>query len=63
MGSSALAIQPHPEFSAGMSGGLIGLRREAIGIDRADAALASLDEPLEADRDTFAGWMTAFWRG
>lgn len=62
LGPRMLAVQPHPEFSAGVSGGLVALRREAIGADCSDAALASLEEPLEADRDRFAAWMAAFWR-
>lgn len=60
LGPSALAVQPHPEFTAELSRDLIELRRNRIGPERADAALATLDRPL--DRDRVAGWMAAFWR-
>jgi GMP synthase-like glutamine amidotransferase len=61
LGPAALAIQPHPEFTSAVSGGLVGLRRERIGAGASDAALASLDQLL--DRELVAGWMAAFWRG
>jgi len=63
LGPRAMTIQPHPEFTAALSRGLLDLRREMIGPETADAALASLAEPIEADRDQFASWMAAFWRG
>ena len=62
VGPRAFAIQPHPEFSAEVSRGLIGLRRGVIGHDLSDAALASLDDPLEHDRQRVAAWMANFWR-
>jgi GMP synthase (glutamine-hydrolysing) len=62
LGRRALAVQPHPEFSAEVSRALIDLRRDAIGAERADAALASLDQPLDDDRRLMASWMAAFWR-
>ncbi len=61
LGPRAFAIQPHPEFTAEVSRGLVGLRRERIGADTSDAALASLDRPL--DRDVAASWMASFLRG
>ncbi len=60
LGPSALAIQPHPEFTAAVSRGLVERRRERIGADASDAALASLDESL--DRDVLAAWMAGFLR-
>ncbi len=60
VGDHALAIQPHPEFTPGLSRALTGLRRDRIGDAAADAALASLDEPL--DHGTVAAWMGAWWR-
>jgi GMP synthase-like glutamine amidotransferase len=60
VGPAALAIQPHPEFTAPVSRGLIVRRREAIGSERAEDALESLDGPL--DRDLVARWMAGFWR-
>ena len=60
LGSSAFAIQPHPEFTAAVSKGLVERRRERIGAEASDAALASLDESL--DRDVLASWMAGFLR-
>jgi GMP synthase-like glutamine amidotransferase len=60
LGRSVLAIQPHPEFTAEVSRGLIERRRDRIGAATSDAALASLDQPL--DRGLVAAWMAAFLR-
>jgi GMP synthase-like glutamine amidotransferase len=60
LGSSVLAIQPHPEFTAEVSRGLVERRRDRIGAEASDAALASLSEPL--DQDLVAGWMARFLR-
>lgn len=60
LGPRTLALQPHPEFPADLSRRLTALRRDQIGLDRADAALTSLDRPLDAD--VVAGWMTHVWR-
>lgn len=60
LGPRMLAIQPHPEFTTDLSGELIELRRERIGAAVADAAEASLREPL--DQATVAAWMVAFLR-
>jgi GMP synthase-like glutamine amidotransferase len=60
LGSSAFAIQPHPEFTAAVSRGLVERRRDRIGPETSDAALASLSQPL--DRDLVAGWMAGFLR-
>lgn len=60
VGSRALALQAHPEFTPAVSRGLLDLRRGAIGEARTDAALATLDEPI--DQDLIAGWMASFWR-
>lgn len=60
LGPRALAIQPHPEFTAELSRKLVRLRRDRIGAAAADAALASLDERL--DSDLVASWMSDFWR-
>ena len=59
-GPRALAIQPHPEFTAEVSAGLIARRRDRIGAARADAQLATLDRPL--DRDQVGSWMAQFLR-
>ena len=60
VGPAALAIQPHPEFTAAVSRGLVERRRDLIGADRSDEALRSLDQPL--DRDLVATWMARFLR-
>jgi GMP synthase (glutamine-hydrolysing) len=62
LGPGALTIQPHPEFTAAISAGLVARRREAIGTERADAALASLGPDLRAplDRDLLGAWMARF---
>lgn len=59
-GPWALAIQPHPEFTAEVSAGLIARRRDRIGDERADAQLATLDRPLH--RELVGGWMARFLR-
>jgi GMP synthase-like glutamine amidotransferase len=61
VGEAAIAIQPHPEFTAAVSRGLIERRRGAIGEDRSDEALASLDGPL--DRELVGRWMATVLRG
>lgn len=60
IGATALAIQPHPEFTVPISAGLVDRRRERIGASTSDRALASLDEPL--DDALVARWMSAFLR-
>ncbi|MCU1353533.1 MAG: synthase [Acidimicrobiales bacterium] len=60
LGERAIGLQPHPEFPAELSRRLTTLRRDLIGPDRADVALASLDTPL--DRALVAGWIAAFLR-
>jgi GMP synthase-like glutamine amidotransferase len=61
LGSSALAIQPHPEFTAVLSQALVSRRRPVIGDERADEALRSFGEPLH--RDQVASWIVSFLRG
>jgi GMP synthase-like glutamine amidotransferase len=58
LGPRALAIQPHPEFTPAVSRGLVERRYEVIGPERADAALATLDAPL--DRALVGRWMARF---
>jgi len=60
LGTSVLAIQPHPEFTTEVSRGLVERRRDRIGPETSDAALASLSEPL--DQQLVAGWMAGFLR-
>lgn len=50
MGDTVLCVQGHPEWTAELSRLLLGRRREAIGADVADAALASLEHPPDSAR-------------
>ncbi len=58
VGDRAIGLQPHPEFTAALSRRLTGMRRDLIGEQRADVALASLTTPL--DRERVAGWLVRF---
>jgi GMP synthase-like glutamine amidotransferase len=58
LGDRAFGIQPHPELTAAHSTVLLAARRDLVGPARADAALATLDRPL--DRDLVAGWIARF---
>ncbi|MGI8757606.1 MAG: glutamine amidotransferase-related protein [Acidimicrobiales bacterium] len=58
VGDRALAIQPHPEYSVELSRQLSATRREVMGPEVADAAAASLDQPI--DSALVGRWMAAF---
>lgn len=60
IGSTALAIQPHPEFTPLVSKGLLEIRRPIIGDEIVDAAEASLAS--EPDNEAFGNWMISFLR-
>jgi len=60
LGRRAMTVQAHPEFTTGLSAGLLGIRREAIGEARADAAAATLER--RPDADAVAGWIARFLR-
>lgn len=60
VGSTVLAIQPHPEFTAPLSRELTDVRSGLMGPERARAAIASLDRPLNTE--PVAAWMTGVWR-
>ena len=53
-----LGIQGHPEFSAAYAEALLTLRRDQIGAERVDAALATLHHPTDAA--LLAQWATNF---
>lgn len=57
-GTRMLGIEAHPEFTTAFSGALIRARREHIGEQRADQALASLSQSTDAP--TVAKWISAF---
>lgn len=52
-------VQGHPEWVPDLSRELMGRRRDRIGPDRVDAALATLGGPLDQDR--VAGWIAGFF--
>ena len=56
-GRRVLAIQAHPEFGPALARGLIQGRRDVIGSERAEAALATLDQPI--DQSAIAHWFAA----
>ncbi len=59
-GSPSASFQGHPEFDAGFCSALHELRRERIGSDLVDDALASFAAPL--DSVSVARWMADFFR-
>jgi GMP synthase-like glutamine amidotransferase len=58
LGERAIGLQPHIELTAAHSERLTTLRRDLIGPDVADAALATLATPL--DRTLAARWIHTF---
>lgn len=58
VGDHILTFQGHPEFEPGYSRALIELRREQIGPEHAEPALASLTQPL--DSPVAAQWIWRF---
>ncbi|MBX3313601.1 MAG: hypothetical protein KF906_04700 [Actinobacteria bacterium] len=58
LGSDAMTIQAHPEFTPAVSAELIGMRRAVLGDDLADAATATL--PRGTDNPVVARWITTF---
>ncbi len=57
LGDRAVAVQAHPEFTPELTARLIEARRDVIGPERSDLALAGLE--AELDRDATAAWMLA----
>lgn len=60
VGEHLLGYQAHVEFPVELSRALIGARRESIGAEAADAGLATLACPLDAD--VLARWTAVFLR-
>lgn len=61
IGESMLGIEGHPEFTVPYSEALIRARKERIGAERAEAALASLAQ--QTDGAVVARWMLQFVTG
>ena len=59
-GFPAISFQCHPEFEPDYAAALYGARRAALGDERADAAVASLEG--DCDRRLLAGWIALFLR-
>lgn len=57
LGERVLAVQAHPEFTPALTRELIEGRVQRIGAERAEAALAGLDQPT--DGDAVADWFAA----
>ena len=53
-------VQGHPEFVPELSRILLAKRREVIGPEVADAAVDTLDDPIDSAR--IVGWMAEFFR-
>lgn len=53
-------VQGHPEFVPELSRILLAKRREVIGHEVADAAVDTLDDPIDSAR--IVGWMAEFFR-
>jgi GMP synthase-like glutamine amidotransferase len=60
-GPRLLGIEAHPEFSADYARALIEDRRERIGSQAADDALARVSQPT--DSDVVGGWIAKFFGG
>jgi GMP synthase-like glutamine amidotransferase len=58
---SIFTLQAHPEFTVGLATSLYRSRVEKLGRDTVDAALLSLEHPLDQPR--VAGWIAAFVAG
>jgi GMP synthase-like glutamine amidotransferase len=58
VGETMIGIEGHPEFPAAYVEALLQIRRERIGAERTDAALASLQE--KADDTVVARWIANF---
>lgn len=61
IGEHVFCVQGHPEFTRGLSKVLTERRREKLGEQVADEALASLDKPLDHER--VVRWMANLFAG
>jgi GMP synthase-like glutamine amidotransferase len=60
VGDSMLGIEGHPEFPAAFEEALLRDRKERIGAQRVDEALATVGNPT--DEDVVGAWIAAFLR-
>lgn len=60
IGDNVFCMQGHPEFTPDYTAALMETRRESMGPDRVDDAMASLADDHEGI--TIAGWIAAFFR-
>lgn len=60
IGRNVISLQMHPEMQAEYGRALYDMRREVIGSERIDAAVASLAQPTDAD--AVAEWILGFIR-
>jgi hypothetical protein len=58
VGDRMLGIEGHPEFPAAYQEALLRARRDLIGAERVDAALATLE--METDQIVAGKWITNF---
>ena len=59
IGERAWTLQVHPEFSPALADSLLATRLALFGEDKANAARATLSEPLQQER--IAGWISRFF--
>lgn len=60
IGDNVFCMQGHPEFTPDYTAALMETRRESMGSDRVDDAMASLADDHEGI--TIAGWIASFFR-
>jgi hypothetical protein len=59
IGDRAWTLQIHPEFSPALADSLLATRLALFGEEKAEAARATLAEPLQQHR--IAGWISNFF--
>jgi len=59
IGDRAWTLQVHPEFSPALADSLLATRLSLFGEEKANAARATLAEPLQQQR--IAGWISNFF--
>jgi GMP synthase-like glutamine amidotransferase len=59
IGERAWTLQVHPEFSPALADSLLATRLQLFGEEKAEAARATLTQPLHQNR--IAGWIARFF--